>query len=161
MNIDGPRDVEQLLMALYNHEIAISQLYGAYADQFSEYEDFWRDLSEEEINHAASLESLSRKVKAGDECVTMGTFSFASIEASIERMSKLIAQVEDADVTLIDALAHAVRIEEGMIENRYFEVFEGDSEEAIEVLNTLADDSRRHAAEIRQAFEECREKAQK
>lgn len=32
MSLDG-KDSEQLLMALYSHEVAISELYGAYADQ--------------------------------------------------------------------------------------------------------------------------------
>ena len=157
MHIDGPNDTEQLLMALYNHEIAISQLYGAYADRFDEDGDFWADLSGEEINHAASLEDLAKKVKEGDECVSLELFSKASIEASIEHVKKLIARADEADLTLVDALAHAVRIEEGMVENRYFEVFKGDSAEAIEVLNTLADDSRRHAAEIKQAYQKCKE----
>lgn len=156
MSIDGPSNSEQVLMALYNHEIAISELYGVYADRFSEQEDFWQDLSGEEINHAASLEELAKKIKEDHEPVVSELFSKASVEASIERIKKLIAQAEDADLTLLDALAHAVRIEEGMIENRYFEVFKSDNPEMIDVLNTLADDSRRHAAEIKEAYRECK-----
>ena len=160
MTMDNTREFDQILTALYQHEIAISQLYGAYADQFPEYEDFWGDLSAEEINHASSLEDLSKTVKDGIESAELGVFSLSSIEASIERVKKLIAQVEDDDLNPLDALSYALRIEEGMIENRYFEAFKGDSPEVCNVLSTLAEDSRRHADTIRQALHECQNRSE-
>lgn len=152
------KDANQLVKAMYDHEMAISRLYGAYAARFPDYKDFWLDLSGEETGHADCLNQLWQKAKEGSEFIVVQRFSMAALDTSIKYVKKLIDKAGDANFELINAFSLALHIEEAMIENKYFEVFEGDSPQTVHVLDLLASETRKHFQKIKDVLNQYKQK---
>lgn len=56
-----------------------------------------------------------------------------------------------SSVTLKNALSGAMYLEQALIENKYFEIFEGDSAQIKHILGILADSTREHYQRIRKS----------
>lgn len=53
-------------------------------------------------------------------------------------------RARQSDFLLMDALSTALQLEEGLIENKYFEVFDGDSADTVHTLTMLAQATQTH-----------------
>lgn len=155
--MDIGNNEDRLLKAMYDHEAAISQLYGVYADRFSDYKDFWLGLSEDEKEHASCLAFLREKVKEESEFIVVERFPIEALDTSIHYVQKLIDRAGETDFELINALSMAVHLEEAMIENRYFEVFQGDSAQVVRVMHLLSDETRKHSQKVKAALEQYKQ----
>ena len=134
----------ELLEALKEHEMALANLYEVYADVFPECRDFWTDLSKDELQHANWIDALYARVKNSDEDFVAERFRVEPIKHSIKYVKQQAARAYEADFTLINALSTALQLEEALIENKYFEVFAGDSAQTQRTLALLADCTRTH-----------------
>jgi len=143
-----------LLGALKEHEQTIAHLYKAYAEKFSEWKDFWIKLSSEEIQHARWLDTLQARVEDSSEDFVVDRFPIEAIEHSLVYMKRLIAQALESDFTLINALSTALQIEKALIENQYFEVFEGDSAKTRQTLTLLAQSTQIHCEKLYKVWKE-------
>ncbi|MHC4499824.1 MAG: ferritin family protein [Planctomycetota bacterium] len=139
---------------LAKHELAISQLYMACAERFPAYKDFWRELSEEETEHARWINELHSKVEDGRVYFNENRFQTAAIARSLQYIQELQQKVPQPDFSLINALSAAVAIEDALIENKYFEAFEADSPALKEVLRILAEATDKHRTRIHKAKSE-------
>ena len=134
----------ELLEALKRHELAIARLYEGYAQKFPEYQDFWMELSRDEIQHADWIGELAARVEDGSDCFVVNRFPIEAVEHSIAYVEGLANAPGQSDFLLMNAVSTALYIEKALIENKYFEVFSGDGMETKRILNALAQSTQTH-----------------
>jgi len=113
-------------------------------------------MSCEETQHAKWLDSLQSNINESSEKIIVQRFPIAAIETSLRYVNRLIQDAAQPNFTLINAISEALHLEEALIENKYFEVLEGDSIETKHILNLLSNDTKRHFQQIRQLWVEIK-----
>ena len=144
---------EVILGALKEHELAIANLYKVYAEIFPECKDLWMELSREELQHAKWLDTLQAGVEENSEDFVVDRFPMAAIEHSIDYVKQSAAKAHQADFLLINALSTALQLEKALIENKYFEVFESDSNNTKRTLDRLAQCTQIHYEKLHKAWQ--------
>ncbi len=140
------------------HELSIAGLYKAYSNKFNEYKDFWDSLFQEEIEHAELISTIEDVVKKNPNDFAVERFPETAIRHSIEYISEQKERVFMSSVTLKNALSEAMYLEQALIENKYFQIFEGDSTQIKHILGILADSTSEHYQRIRKAWLEVKAK---
>ncbi|MCI0498881.1 MAG: hypothetical protein L0Y36_04265, partial [Planctomycetales bacterium] len=141
---------DDLLAALQAHEEVIGRFYQVCAGRFSDDAPFWSALAAEEARHAGWLERLRGQLKDFPEIVIVERFSVEAIRHSIDYVNKLIERAGHSEFERINALSLAMKLEEALIEGRFFEVIEGEPEEVRTIYAMLQADTQRHFQTIRQ-----------
>lgn len=147
------QEPEVILGTLKEHELALADLYEVFAETFPECENFWVEMSREEIQHANWLDTLQAGIEESDEGFVVERFPIATIEHSIGYVEQLAARVHQPDFLLINALSTALHLEKALIENKYFEVFEGDSENTKRTLALLAQCTQIHYEKLHKVWQ--------
>ena len=142
----------KILELLAEHEIAISQLYKEYARKFTKQKDFWSKIAYEEIEHANWIYRLRSQAKEGLLNFKEGRFKEAAIETSLEYVKSKLAEAQKEKISAKRALSVARDLESGLIEKKYFEVFESDCREMKQIFLDLAADTREHHRRIEKAW---------
>lgn len=137
-------------------ELLVGELYNIFAEKFPEHAGFWSKLFQEEHVHAYWLETLSLHSSSGKVYFNEGRFDLAPINEMIDHVNGLIEKAKEG-MSLIEALAAANDIEQGMIEKKFFEVFKGDSAEFEKTLAQLKKETAEHAERVREFFNRVKE----
>jgi hypothetical protein len=146
------QDEKNIVENLARHEEAIGRLYDQYAKKFPQSAVFWNKISQEENEHAHWLRRLNTRVRDGSGHVNPDRFRPKEILASMANIEKLIDKATNSDLASVEALQQALKIEQSMLENKYFEVFGEDSPEIKQVLIFLAEATRTHCSRISDAL---------
>ena len=136
------------------NEQSIGQLYHDYSDMFPEYSDFWEKLAKEEYNHASWLNEVSRKVVEGSLHIDERRFTKEAVESYRKYLEGEFEKARQSGISLLQALSIALGIEESLIESKYFEVLEADSNELRRVLSDLDSATRDHVKRVRKVWSE-------
>ena len=138
----GQNDIVELLA---RHEEAIAKLYNLYGQQFAGHGDFWRKLAGEEIQHANMLRRLRTRIEAGEGRIIHERFDSEALRESLGRIEAIIEKTAKGKLDHKKAIEIAAAIEGSIAESRYFEVFEGNCAEILQVqyyLNGATEDHR-------------------
>ena len=154
--MDIAKAPNELLEAMKEHELALARLYGLYAEKYPDYKDFWTSLSLEENQHAAWLDQLWSEIENGSEDIIIERFPIGAVQRSTEYVKKLEDTAYQADFLLVNALSTALRLEEALMENKFFEVCEGDSIKTKRTLNLLAQSTLEHCLKVRELWQRHR-----
>jgi len=146
----------EILEAMKEHEQALAHLYELYAEKYPECKDFWISLSLEENQHATWLGKLWSEIENGSEDIVVERFPIGAVQRSTEYVKKLEDTANQPDFTLVNALSTALRLEEALMENKFFEVCEGDSVKTKRTLNLLAQSTQEHCRKVRKYLQENR-----
>lgn len=144
---DKDSQIETIEM-LIRHEEAIGQLYKAYAERYTNYRDFWLGLCDEEAQHAGWINELHSKVADGSVHFNRDRFQISAIQHSLNYVQKMVLKSGEPDFELIEAFSTAWYIEDALLENRFFEVFETDSADLRETLRKLGEATEQHRQRI-------------
>jgi len=142
----------EVIELLAEHEKAISQLYKEYARKFPEQKDFWSKIAEEEIEHASWIFKLRSQAEKGSLYFKEGRFKTEAIKTSLEYVKSQIAEAQNSKISAKNALSVARDLESGLIEKKFFEIFEPDCREIKQVLLNLAAATREHYNRIEKAW---------
>lgn len=145
---------ELILEAMKEHEQSLAGLYELYAGKFPEYKDFWTELSLEEVQHAGWIDKLQADIEDSSEDFIVERFQIGAIQHSTEYVKKLMDTANQSDFVLINALSTALRLEEALMENKYFEVIETDSAKTKHTLAMLAQSTQEHCQRVRKLWQE-------
>ena len=143
-----------IIEALREHELAIAGLYEAYAEVFPECEDLWAGLAMEELQHAKWIDALYANVQNNPQDFVVERFRICAIEHSIEYVKQQTAAAYQGDFMLMNALSTAVQLERALLENKYFEVFEGDIASTRRTLALLGESTRGHYQKLHRFWRE-------
>ncbi len=148
---------DEIIDMMRKFELIVGELYQAYAKKFPGQAEFWNKISQEESVHAYWLETLNLHSGSKRLYFNDRRFNLAPIKLSIEHVREAITGAGKV-IKLIEALAIANDIEQGMIEKKFFEVFEGDSPKFKDTLRKLQKETIEHGARVSAFLSEEREK---
>ena len=132
-------------------ETAVSLLYEAYAALFPDYSQFWSDLVDEEKQHAVWVQELRSRVEKGTAYFNDNRFNILAIQNYINYLQDELEKAKGR--TLLNDLSIAKYNEESMIEQKYFNIVEGDSDELKQTLRKLANATQSHITRVREALD--------
>ena len=144
----------QVINLLEENELALNQLYEAYAEEFHEYSWLWGRLAEEEKKHARWVSSLLHKIQDGSLFFNNSRFKAQAIQSFVTFLYAETEKVQNRHISLTQALSTALYIERSLIENRFLEPFEGDSPVLERVLVNLTKSTKAHQRFIEKAYEQ-------
>ncbi len=145
---------EVILEVMKEHEQSLARLYELYAGKFPEYKGFWTELSLEEVQHAGWIDKLQANIEDSTEDFIVERFPVGAIQRSTEFVNKQTVAADQPDFILINALSTALRLEEALMENKYFEVIETDSIKTKRTLAMLTRSTLEHYQRIRKLWQE-------
>ena len=138
---DDPRAV---VLALAEHEEAMSALYSSYAAQYPEVGDLWTSLARDEHGHGALLRSLAEKSDDLTAFVANRRYDLADVQADTARLRNLAQITPVAGFPLQEAFRAAVKLEDSLIESQIFTVHDGDPAAVTAVVDTLREQTEKH-----------------
>ncbi len=150
--MDSGKKKIRTLELMVEHEKAISQLYQAYARLFPKQKEFWSKIASEEIEHANWISRLHSQVEEELLYFKERRFNEAAIETSLEYVKSKLAEARKEKISAKRALSVARDLESGLIEKKYFEVFESDCREIEQIFLDLAAATREHYRRIEKAW---------
>jgi hypothetical protein len=139
---------EEIIRLLMENEMAMQELYLAFAQQFPFFESFWKKIAEEEKRHATWIETLGRGTEAELAQFAERNFPTEAIQQNIRSMVNLKESVVAGNMTLLEGLEKAVHLENGMLENKFFEIFATDAPALQAVFEALRLSTQEHFVEI-------------
>ena len=151
----GKNKTDVLEMLAKNEEL-INQLYNVYSGKFPDYKDFWRGLAVEETQHAVWIREFRSQVRQGHVQFNEDRFDVDIMGKLQDYVKDMINTAQEQEIPLKGALNIALDIESGLIEKRFFEVFETDAKELRFVLKVLSDSTKRHFDRIQKVSDKIR-----
>ena len=142
-----------IIKVLIENEETIGELYSAYGDKFLHYKDFWYKLSAEEIEHANWIRRLRNKIGGGFIYFNEGRFKIEAIQLFLKYTREKISEAKNQEITILNALAIGLDMENSILEKKYFEIFEGDSVELKNIFLSLATATKEHKKILKEALE--------
>ena len=134
----------KVIELLIQHEEAIRELYLAYANKFMDLEEFWFGIAQDEKKHAEWIRGVLGKMQEGPVRFNADLFKNDAVQDSLDFVKKLTMEADGDDLTLVDALKHAFDLEKTMIEEKFFEIFEGIPADLATVLKSLIEGTKYH-----------------
>lgn len=143
-------ELSQRIEACIAVELLAAEIYLIMAACFPDERDFFMDLCEEEQEHADILKlamGFQRIEKVPDYIVPD---SFLNIYETFKLARYLKNTLENREVSLKEALAMALELEDSFAEKHFQDVFSHTESDSyiINKLNSLQSDSRRHSDRI-------------
>ena len=154
--MDSKKNQMYIVELLINNEVNVGKLYRAYAEQFLDYCSFWSGLASEEAEHASWIRKLASKVAGGAVIINDRRFNASAIKTFSDYLERELIKVNKSGISLISALSTALYIEESIIEQKYFELFDGDSIEFKKTLIDLANATKDHRSRVKEALNKAR-----
>ena len=147
-----------VLNKLAEVEESVGRLYEAYAALFPDYRQFWSGLVDEEKQHAVWVRELCSLVEKGTAKFNENRFNIFAIQTYINYLKEELDKASGRK--LVNALSIALYVEESMMEKKYFEIINGDSEELKQTLRKLTGATQIHIARVRETLDTYRNTAQ-
>ena len=144
------------VMLLQGCEEAISQLYKQYAKAFPAHRAAWQRLASDEIQHADWLHTLRARIEDGS--VRLSESHMITTQRVLDAQDRVGAELIRAaqgSVSIADSFRVALGLEGEMLEKDWFRFFETDSAELKRVFESLAGETAKHAAMLKQLLEEA------
>jgi len=142
---------------LVTHELAIGELYEAYARRFPDQAELWRGLAAEEREHAEWLDAMGHRVEAGELAFDARRFKAPAVRSALKYLKRRQEEAAAGGVTRREALGTALDIEQALLENAYYRAIAGDPVDLRVVLDTLSAGTREHLARVREALDAVRD----
>ena len=138
---------EEVVQLLSDHENLIGRLYREYARLFPHHRELWEACAREETAHAQMVLTFHELLKTGELTFT-GRFNAAALKTSMSYISQQIERAQEGLLAPKEAYSIALSIESGLLENRYFDAFTGDTASFVNLRKTLVEETRRHRDRI-------------
>ena len=149
--MDRNIDPDLLLKESVKLETQVAELYLFFAELYPEDATLWRQLHDEEKNHAVLLDSIRGSLAAiGDHALKMLSSSMESLRAGTAEVNLLIKKFKDTPPPRETAFRTAIRIEESTGEHDYQKFMDADAKTPMEdIFRQLNKNDKDHAARLR------------
>jgi len=132
-----------IIQLIEENEFNVSILYSLYAKKIPKKGRFWKQLSTEEISHAASIGS-ERSDKETD-LFKENKFSHTITAYVMNFVIDEINKAKEAEkINHKEALLIALRIERSMLEKKCFDIFSPTNKKLKRILKKLNDETEQH-----------------
>lgn len=147
---------QEILHKLIRQEQLLSELYGIFAEQFPQYSDFWKGLSDEEKRHTMLIQKLADAVGKGQVLFEEGRITITSLNTLILRLEAVLQKAQNGGYSLAAALICAIDYETSLIEKNIFSHFDSQNKKVNAALKTLQAETQDHVASIRKVQQELK-----
>lgn len=130
MNLES----KSILDAFEENELNISRLYEIYSKKIPRKQAFWEKISKEEIRHAEEIRKIDKETEASFK---ESKFHRGIIRNIFDFVEKSLQEAEKEDISHLEALNVALRIEQSFLEKKSFEIFAPNQKTVKEVLQKL------------------------
>jgi hypothetical protein len=134
----------EIVEKLAVNEEKVMELYSVFGDKFSEYRQFWKDISEEEKMHAQLLRDFGSIVDDRDIKLNLGYINMESLDKSISLLDSEITRARNGGMDIKQAFRLARTLEKGIIESDCFRVFDTGVKDLVKLFGALESDTKRH-----------------
>ncbi len=138
---------------LAQNEETLGKLYSVYADKFPDYREFWLEIGKDESKHRATIRQLQDEVEKGRLTIKPYRFNVTAIKHQIQHVEDEIKKAALISYSVTNALSAALNFETSLLEFKYFEVFDTFSPEIQNKIAAIAEDTKRHAIKVRDAWQ--------
>ena len=145
----SPGERSRIFEELAHNEEAIGGLYRVYGEMFPRLGKFFSGLANEEAGHANWVRQLSQAAKEAALNIDQARFNIQALDASLKHIDELKEEAKQDDFSVKRALANALKLEEGLLENNYFNIIKDDALELADLLEKLARATAGHRDKIR------------
>lgn len=151
------KPTEKIINLLASHENELYELYILYSTKYPNYKKFWLHIAQEEANHHRMLQSLLKLWKDGKVAIYPNRFKTEQLKDSISLINSYKKQSSMKELGINQAFHNTLRLESGMIENKFFTYFEADSPKVKELLEKIKVDTERHKEQIENLIQQLRQ----
>jgi len=145
-----------IITQLAECEDMVGRIYAAYAKHFPDLEDFWLDLSRDEMEHGRLVRFLGDGIASGITSFTAVEIKPQSVQMFFSYLHSQAARAETETMTLVAALSIALNIEKSILEADYFTYFKGSSIMTANAIRQLLEETKRHRDAVQKKWEEHR-----
>ncbi len=132
------------LSLLRTHEEAMAELYEMYAEKLSCCPKLWRDLRQQELQHAKVLHELEFAMKTGKAQIDRNGHPSHKVKISLDSLQPRIRTWRTWGLTKKEAFEYALLMEGAFIEKTFFVPAPGDSEEVRKTFTMIETGSANH-----------------
>lgn len=148
-----------VLELMIRHELAIKQLYEAFAAALPHRSDFWHRLASEEQKHADWLTALQSET-LGQRFMLDSRLKAEAIRLSIAYVEEQTKKAAGSNFSAIEALAVARDIENALLEKQFSKLRDTGSSAVKSAVMSLAAETEKHRRALVEAiFSEQKEHA--
>lgn len=140
---------EEIIKQLITQEEMLSKLYGHFSQQFSEYSNFWNQLSKEEHKHARLIQKLLDAAKREKIFFDEGKITTYTLNGFISRLEQILQKAIKGEYNIKTALVCAMDYENSLIEKNIFTHFDSLSDKVKSTLKILHSETTDHIESIR------------
>lgn len=148
----------ELVKALQKNEELMCDLYKIYAEKFPDYEEFWVHIAHDELAHAEWINNLLAEIETELLFINENRFQLEPIKSFSEFVTDNIKRAKTEELKLINALSISLDVENGLIEKKFFEIYETDSTKLKHILSALKNATELHIQIVKKHWLEEREK---
>lgn len=145
-------DIAFLQLAIRNEEL-MALMYDVFRVKVPCSKDFWEILRKEELMHAEKLGWLLAEIKAGKAALCPDRPASSLVKASVDSLESKVKTWRNWGIDKSDAYQFALLMEGGIIEDRFFQPCEGDSEVAKEILYEMKAGCNTHFQRLREEYQ--------
>lgn len=139
-----------MLSLFAQNELKVGRLYALYARKIAGMEKFWNRLVEEETRHASLLNKVKAELKGeAQDLFEENEYSQGIIGYISNFIDKEIDRARTKKISSEYAISCALRLEQSMVEEKCFEMFNPKVKKLKKVMEKLNKDTKRHAEELR------------
>ena len=143
----------EIVNQMAKNEVKLSELYAKYSHNFASRKDFWEELAREEVGHGAWISTLRKRIEDGSVIFSSERFNIDLLNDFHDMVQTEELRISQG-IALIDALVASRKIEETLLEKKFFEVFKGDAPELETLLLALEYSTKNHREIVNKACEE-------
>ena len=149
---------ENPVQILTETEEDIARLYEAYARKMPEHEEFWFGLVLEEADHSNMIHSLIKKVDTSSVSFTSDPDVINRLKDFRDFLVREKENVKNEELSFTDALRVAIDIENSIIKNGLYHLFQNPSGDMVEIMEKLHHDNTSHVKFLRRELEKYSKK---
>jgi rubrerythrin len=144
----GQEEIEGLVRI----EETLAEMYGLFAERFPVHGEMWSRLAEEERGHARWIRDLYARVEEGSARLGEDRFRAEGIQYFLNYAEERLGEARGERLPFVHALDMALDLESGLLERKFFQIFETDSDDLKQAFEDMEQQIRKHAERLRKAL---------
>ncbi|MEI6970410.1 MAG: hypothetical protein WCL44_02750 [bacterium] len=139
-----------ILAHLASYEMAMAELYAAFAECIPEHRMAWEKMAEEERGHARMVSGLDAFLARGFLFHNIGRFDVGTMDDHVRAMEQFRKASLMDGIDISKAGKIALEAEASILEGGFYQVVESDSREFQIMAKHLSDSTTKHVDRLRE-----------
>lgn len=140
----------EIISLMHKQELLLSELYRIFSNQFPACAKFWRELADEEEQHAQWIHQLFHLIESNHIIFEEGAVKTYTLKTFIEGLEQDVQRALSKTFTQQEALALTNNYETSLIEKKSFEKFIPVHDKAKRVMRILSEETKDHMKRARE-----------